>query len=167
MRSNTRNLRKTALCMAMGLCLSSLTAPVLAQSVTGAVAGRAEAGAQITITNESTGLSRTVTVGADGTYRIAQLPPGDYTVTAGGAPVAVKVSLGGTTSLNLGAAGTVELDTVQVVGSRVVNRVDVYSTEKNNGPYPLHHALCALRIRRGAAAEESPADRVSIGGRPR
>ena len=84
MRSNTRNLRKTALCMAMGLCLSSLAAPVLAQSVTGAVAGRAEAGAQITITNESTGLSRTVTVGADGTYRIGQLPPGDYTVTAGG-----------------------------------------------------------------------------------
>jgi outer membrane receptor for ferrienterochelin and colicin len=115
--------------MAMGLCLSSLTAPVLAQSVTGAVAGRAQAGAQITITNESTGLSRTVTVGSDGTYRIAQLAPGNYTVTAGGAPVAVNVSVGGTTTVNLSSGGAVELDTVQVVGARVVNRVDVYSTE--------------------------------------
>lgn len=126
---NSKTLRKSALCMAMGLCLTSLTAPVLAQSVTGAVAGRAEAGAQVTITNEATGLSRTVTVGTDGNYRIAQLPPGNYTVTAGGAPVAVNVSLGGTTTVNLGTGGAVELDTVQVMGSRVVNRVDVYSTE--------------------------------------
>ena len=129
MSTRTRNLRKTALCMAMGLCLTSLASPVLAQSVTGAVACRAQAGAQVTITNEATGLSRSVTVGSDGIYRIAQLPPGNYTVTAGGAPVAVNVSLGGTTTVNLGAGGAVELDTVQVMGSRVVNRVDVYSTE--------------------------------------
>ena len=35
--SSTRNLRKSVLCMAMGVCLSSIVAgPVLAQSVTGA-----------------------------------------------------------------------------------------------------------------------------------
>ena len=33
-------------------------------------------------------------------------------------------------------------------------------------PYSLRHAPCALRVRRGAAAEESPADRVSIDGDP-
>ncbi len=126
MSRNTRNMRKTALCMALGLCIASLAAPVLAQSVTGAVAGRADAGAQVTITNESTGLTRTVTAGNDGNYRIGQLPPGDYIVTAGGAPVPVSVPLGGTTTVNLGAAS---LGTVQVVGSRVVNRVDVRSTE--------------------------------------
>ena len=86
-------------------------------------------GVTITVTNEATGLSRTVTVGSDGNYRIAQLPPGNYSLNAGGAPVAVNVSVGGTTSVNLGAGGAVELDTVQVMGSRVVNRVDVYSTE--------------------------------------
>jgi outer membrane receptor protein involved in Fe transport len=129
MSSSTRNLRKSALCMAMGLCLSSLAAPAMAQSVTGAVAGHAQPGAQITITNEATGFSRTVTVGADGNYRVAQLPPGDYTVSAGGAPVPVSVSIGGTTTVNLGTSGAPNLGTVQVVGSRLVNRVDVHSTE--------------------------------------
>ncbi len=129
MRSTTRNLRKSALCMAMGLCLASLAAPVLAQSVTGAVAGHARPGAQITITNEATGLRRMVTVGADGNYRIGQLPPGNYTVAAGGPPVAVAVSLGGTTTVNLDSSGVAKLGTVQVVGSRIVNRVDVRTTE--------------------------------------
>ncbi len=71
----TRNLRKSVLCMAMGVCLSSLAVPVMAQSVTGAVAGQAEAGARVTITNNATGVSRTVTVDQDGNYRIGQLQP--------------------------------------------------------------------------------------------
>src|SRR5690606_38252321 len=101
--SNERNLRRRALCMAMGICLASMaSAPVFAQSVTGAVAGRAEAGQQVTITNPSTGLTRSATVAGDGSYRIAQLPPGDYTLTTGsGAPVSVNVSIGGTTTVNL------------------------------------------------------------------
>ncbi|MEO8367325.1 MAG: carboxypeptidase-like regulatory domain-containing protein, partial [Pseudoxanthomonas sp.] len=102
----------------------------MAQSVTGAVAGRANAGEQITVTNPATGLSRTVTVGKDGTYRVAQLPPGDYTLVAGsGEPLSISVSLGGTTTVNLAGAGAVNLDVVQVIGSRIVNRVDVRSTE--------------------------------------
>jgi hypothetical protein len=117
--------------MAMGVCLSSLAmAPALAQSVTGAVAGHAEAGEQIRIANPATGFIRTVTAGSNGEYRIGQLPPGDYTLTAGTAePITVTVSLGGTTNLNLTSGGAVDLASVQVVGSRVVNRVDVFSTE--------------------------------------
>lgn len=127
---NSKVMRKAALCIALGACLASMAPLAMAQSVTGAVAGRANAGEQITVTNPATGLSRTVTVGKDGTYRVAQLPPGDYTLVAGsGAPVAVNVSLGGTTTVNLGSDGTVNLDMVQVIGSRIVNRVDVYSTE--------------------------------------
>ncbi len=133
--SSIRNLRKSVLCIAMGLCLSSIAiAPALAQSATGAVAGRADAGAQVTITNASTGLTRTVTANADGSYRLSQLPVGDYQlqVMRGGqpvgTPVTVNVQLGGTTTVNLGSGGNV-LDTVQVIGSRVVNRVDVRSTE--------------------------------------
>ena len=129
--SSNRNLRRRALCMAMGVCLASMaTAPVFAQSVTGAVAGRAEAGTQVTISNPSTGLTRSATVGSDGSYRIGQLPPGQYTLTAGsGEPIFVTVSIGGTTTVNLAGAGAVDLATVQVVGSRVVNQVDVRSTE--------------------------------------
>ena len=125
-------LRKSALSIAMGLCLASLAAaPAFAQSATGAVAGRAAAGEQVTLVNTATGASRSVTVNSDGTYRIGQLPPGDYTMTAGtGAPVNVNVSLGGTTTVNLGSDGAVaNLAAVEVVGSRVVNRVDVRSTE--------------------------------------
>ncbi len=130
--SKTRTMRKSVLNIAMGVCLSSLAiAPAFAQSATGSVAGRANAGDQITIVNSATGATRTVTVGADGSYRIGQLPPGDYSLTAGaGKPVAVSVSLGGTTAVNLGSEGNLtNLDVVQVVGSRVVNRVDVRSTE--------------------------------------
>ena len=131
--SSTRNLRKSVLCMAMGLCLSSIAAgPVLAQSVTGAVAGRAQAGTQVTVTNNATGASRAVTVDADGSYRIGQLSPGEYSLSAGSAaPISVSVSLGGTTTVNLTDTGAVRLDAVQVVGSRVVNRVDVHSTESS------------------------------------
>ena len=125
-------LRKSALSIAMGLCLASLVAaPAFAQSATGAVAGRAASGDQITIVNAATGASRNVTVNSDGSYRIGQLPPGDYTLTAGtGAPVNVNVSLGGTTTVNLDSGGGIaNLDVVEVQGSRVVNRVDVRSTE--------------------------------------
>src|SRR5690606_11676627 len=131
--SSTRNMRKSVLSIAMGLCLASLaSAPAFAQSVTGAVAGRAEPGSQVTVTNPATGLTRTVTVGADGSYRIGQLPPGDYNLPPGsGGPVAVNVSLGGTTQVNLSSGGALNLDTIQVIGSRVVNRVDVRSTESS------------------------------------
>jgi hypothetical protein len=129
--SSTRNLRKSVLCIAMGLCLSSLAvAPALAQNATGAIAGHAAAGTQVTVINTASGASRTVTVDTDGSYRIGQLPPGAYSLSAGGAaPVDVTVSLGGTTSVNLTSEGTVNLGAVQVMGSRVVNRVDVFSTE--------------------------------------
>ena len=93
--SSTRNLRKSVLCMAMGACLSSLVAgPVLAQAVTGAVAGRAQAGTEVVVTNTATGVSRNVTVGSDGTYRIGQLAPGQYNLTAGsGAPISLRNGL--------------------------------------------------------------------------
>ena len=128
--SSTRHMRKSVLNIALGLCLGALAAPAFAQAVTGAVAGRANAGDTITVTSTETGTSRTVTVNKDGSYRIGQLPPGDYSLTAGsGKPIAVSVSLGGTTTVNLDREGAVDLDAVQVVGSRVVNRVDVRSTE--------------------------------------
>ena len=136
MKASHKTFRRAALCIALGPCFAATTPVVFAQSATGAVAGRASAGDQVTITNEATGASRTATVGADGTYRLNQLPIGNYSLQATrggqslGDSIAVAVQLGGTTTVNLGGDGSlVNLDAVQVVGSRVVNRVDVYSTE--------------------------------------
>jgi hypothetical protein len=130
-RTPTRNARRSLLCMATALFVSALALPpAMAQSATGAVAGRTEAGAQVTIQNPDTGFSRTVTAGSDGSYRLPLLPPGNYTLQSGGGdPVQVAVSLGNTTSVNLGGDGTATLGAVQVIGSRIVTPVDVTSTE--------------------------------------
>ncbi|TKS53622.1 energy transducer TonB [Luteimonas yindakuii] len=132
----SKTFRKAALCLALGACLGAMAPSVMAQAVTGAVAGRATAGDQVTVTHRATGLTRAATVSSDGSYRLGQLPVGDYqlqTLRDGqpvGEPVTVNVALGGTTTVNLGSAGGVaNLAAVQVVGSRVVNRVDVRSTE--------------------------------------
>lgn len=131
-----KRFRKSVLALATGLCLAAMVPAVHAQSATGSVAGRATSGDQITVTRASTGLTRSVTVDQDGSYRVGQLPVGDYrlqTIRDGqpvGEPVSVNVSLGGTTTVNLGSQGGIaNLNAVQVVGNRVVNRVDVHSTE--------------------------------------
>lgn len=136
MKASHTKLRRAALCIALGACLSTMAPVALAQSATGGVAGRATVGDQIVVTREATGLTRSATVGADGSYRLSQLPVGDYTVEVIrdgqrlGEPVNVSVPLGGTATLNLGSSGGIaDISAVTVVGSRVVNRVDVHSTE--------------------------------------
>ena len=124
------NLRHTALAAVVGAVLLSLSAgQVMAQGATGAISGRAQPNARVTITNPATGFSRTVTAGADGSYRLSQLPIGDYRVEAAGRTLEARVALGGTTTVNLAAAPAGQLDAVQVVGTRVVNRIDMHSTE--------------------------------------
>src|SRR5690554_842467 len=136
MKPRHTKLRRAALSLALGACLSAVAPVVVAQQVTGAVAGRATAGDQIVVHNPATGLTRTVTVGSDGSYRLGQLPIGDWQLTvlrdgqALGTPLEVNVAVGGTTTVNLGSEGGIaNLAAVQVIGQRVVNRVDVYSTE--------------------------------------
>ena len=131
------SIKRAALCVALGACLGVVLPGIaMAQNVSGAVAGSATAGDQVTVVSNSTGLTRTVTVGADGSYRLGQLPVGDYQLQLSrdgqklGDQVAVSVAVGGTTTVNLASGGGVtNLDALQVVGTRVVNRVDVYSTE--------------------------------------
>lgn len=131
------HLRKSLLSLALGACFASLVIePVSAQSAMGAVAGRAQAGDQVMLVNQATGATRTMNVSSDGNYRVAQLPVGDYSLRLlrngqeVGEPIIVNVSLGGTTTINLGADGNItNLDRITVVADRVVNRVDVYSTE--------------------------------------
>ena len=137
MSSNSRNLRKTALCIAMGLCLSSIAvAPALAQSADRRgrrPRRRRRAGHRHATPPPAS--SRTVTADADGNYRFAPAAgrrlhrAGQRGGQAVGAPVAVNVSPGRhdhgqprqrrRRRPGHGAGGR----------SRVVNRVDVHSTE--------------------------------------
>ena len=129
---NNKGFHRNALSIALGLCLASMAPVAFAQD--GAVVGETEAGAQVTVRNTETGLTRTVTADADGSYRIPYLPVGDYTLQASrdgnpiGEPVAVTVNLGNATNVNIGD-GIATLGAVQVVGTRVINAVDVSSTE--------------------------------------
>lgn len=129
MNNTTRGLRKSVLCMALGLGLASV-APLsaLAQNPTGAVTGHTAAGAEVTIRNPATGFSRTITADANGSYRLALLPVGTYTVqsSAGGEPVRVNVALGSAANVDLFGT-TTTLGTVQVIGT--MSPVDVTSTE--------------------------------------
>ena len=78
----TKGLKRSALTVALGLCF---VGGVNAQTNTaGAIAGHASAGDTITITNPATGFSRTITVGADGSYRFSSLPIGQYQVSRNG-----------------------------------------------------------------------------------
>jgi hypothetical protein len=134
-RLQKTSLRRSALCIAMGLCLASLAPSAFAQD--GAVVGRSAAGAQVTVRNPETGFTRRVTADAEGNYRFPFLPVGEYTLEATRDGVAVEqprvltVSLGTTTNVaaTVSADGVSTLGTVQVIGTRVINLVDVSSTE--------------------------------------
>jgi len=130
---NSKAFKKTALSIAMGLGLASLAPMALAQD--GSVVGQSQAGAQVTVTNPQTGFSRTVTAGSDGSYRFPFLPVGTYQLQTSvngqpvGEPVQVRVGLGNATYVGAANDGVANLGTVQVTGSRVINAVDVSSTE--------------------------------------
>ena len=123
------NHRRNAIALAMALCLSS---GAMAQTNTaGAVTGRAVSGDSLTISNPATGYSRTITVGADGTYRFPQLPSGQYQISRnGGTPRSVSINVGTSANVDFEAGGNATtLDTVTVVGTGVVNPIDVSSVE--------------------------------------
>ncbi|MDQ6646031.1 MAG: carboxypeptidase regulatory-like domain-containing protein [Pseudomonadota bacterium] len=134
--SSSRNFRKTVLCAALGLCLSSLAAPAaLASNNDGSVTGHTQPGAMVTMVNPSTGLTRTITADANGAYRFPFLPIGNYTVSASkdgqplGQPRTVNVSLGNATTVDVGSAvSATELSAIDVTGTGLP-AIDVTSTE--------------------------------------
>ena len=67
-------LRRAALCLAMGACLSSMVAvqPAWAANNDGSIVGRSVAGSEVTVRNPATGFTRTVKADASGvgTYRV-------------------------------------------------------------------------------------------------
>ncbi len=117
----TKGLKRTALSVALGMCFAG---SVYAQSnSSGAITGTTTAGATVVIENPATGFRREVTAGADGNYRLVNLPTGTYKVTAEGKSRDVTVSIGGT-------ANATQLETVTVVGG-TINAIDVASVESS------------------------------------
>ncbi|NUS59555.1 MAG: carboxypeptidase regulatory-like domain-containing protein, partial [Lysobacter sp.] len=122
-------IRKTTLAIALGLCI---VGGAHAQSNTaGAISGRADAGDTITVSNADRGFSRTITVGADGTYRLSQLPVGEYTVTRNdGSARKVRVSVGTASTVDFTESPAAQtLDGITVFGSGQINPIDVSSVE--------------------------------------
>jgi len=125
-----KGLKRSALTVALGL---SFVGGVQAQTNTaGAVTGRAASGDTITITNASTGFSRTITVDSSGSYRFSALPTGQYQLSRnGGAGREVTVNVGSAANVDFVSASgeATTLDTVTVVGSGAINPIDVSSVE--------------------------------------
>ena len=152
---NRKTIRKTALSIAVGICLASLL-PIQyahAANTDGSLVGRSVAGAQITVRNPETGFTRTVVADEDGKYRFPYLPVGEYALDASrdGASVGqvakVTVSLGTATTINVG--GTATLGAVEVVGSQV-STIDVSSTESATNI--TREEVARLPVERDAAA---------------
>lgn len=132
----SRRINRTLLSLALGACFIG---GVHAQSNTaGAITGSAQPGDSITITNASTGFSRTITTSGDGSYRFSQLPTGRYTVVRRGGDgstasreVNVNVGVATTADFSSSAAGgdATTLDTITVTGGNYINPIDVSSVE--------------------------------------
>ena len=168
-----KGLKRSALTVALGLCF---VGGVQAQTNTaGAVSGNAAAGDTISITNSATGFNRTITVGADGNYRFAQLPSGQYQVSRnGGSPRTVNVNVGGSANVDFVRANgdTATLETVTVVGGGAINPIDVSSVESSTVltseqidrlPVGRNTAAVAL-LAPGTVRSDSFGNVVSFGG---
>lgn len=57
------------------------TTPVHAQTSSGALMGKADAGTVVTVHNEGSGMTREITVKKNGRYDLRNLPTGTYSVT--------------------------------------------------------------------------------------
>jgi hypothetical protein len=86
------------------LALFNTAAMAAEAEPTGSIAGAADGGAQIVVTNLSTGEIIGIMAKCDGTYRAASLKPGRYSIVEGGPHHAVR-----TLSVTAGAESQVDL----------------------------------------------------------
>ncbi len=132
-------LRRGVACAALTLSALLLLPSVALKAQTnadGAIVGRiaGESKGAIAVENLSTGLKRTVTTGADGSYRIGALPPGRYKVTftpATGLATEqeVDVIVGSGATADFGSS-TVKLEKVVVTGG-LISPIDFAKTESS------------------------------------
>jgi hypothetical protein len=127
--SNRCRLRRSALAVALGLCMSS--GAVMAQSTVGSVFGSAEAGATVQIQNLGNGSTRSATVDQDGRYTFSSLQPGNYRVSVAenGQTITRNVQVVGGQGSNVNlVASAQELGAVQV-SANTLPAIDVSSVE--------------------------------------
>src|SRR5688500_5595518 len=86
-----------------------------------------EANTEVVATNLATGAVRRTRTGADGSYVLVGLPPGTYTVAAGGNTGTVTLSVASNATLDLQPAGEV-VEQITVTGTRVA-AADVRTSE--------------------------------------
>jgi hypothetical protein len=155
---------RSALRIALGLSLAA-TLPlhmVQAASGDGSLVGHVTASdkttladTEVTVRNPETGFTRTVKADAEGYYRFPFLPVGKYTVEAskGGSALGkladVTVGLGTATTANV-SLDVVNLGTIEVTGTRIINAVDVKSTESATNV--TRDELARLPVERDAVA---------------
>lgn len=120
-----RNIKRSALSLALGMCV---VGGVQAQSAVGSIFGSGQPGSTIAIQSPQTGVSRSITAGADGRFTFSQLPPGKYVITADGVTREVDVKVGSGSQVLLGSDAKT-LDRVEVVGVQAFNPIDVSSVE--------------------------------------
>lgn len=120
--------KRSMTALAVASCLCTLP-QAYANNAFGSVYGKSESGVVITIKNDNTGLSRQVTVGADGRFNIKNLPVGRYSVVdsmGNSAQVAVNVGTG--SNITLLQEGP---ERITVVGARVAS-IDTTSVESTS-----------------------------------
>lgn len=121
-------LRLSAVALAAGILL--VTGQAQAQQTAGSVSGRATRGDQITVVNRNIGITRSVTVDANGVYSVPALPAGEYVITLKRADGTTATR---TVSVASGEGSTVDfiqqLQQVQVTGSRVIDVKSVESVQ--------------------------------------
>ena len=138
-------------------------ATVFAQGTTGSIAGRvvddqqaAIPGASVTATNAATGFVRAATSDAEGTYRLAALPVGTYTLTielAGFKTISregVVVNVSQETGLNFNLSVASVAETVQVRPARTYARhvPAQYGSVQETVVVRPEHQPCELEPRR-------------------
>jgi hypothetical protein len=125
--------------LSLAMLTVSLAAPLAAQEPTGGVEGTVTdpqgavvVNATVTVRNIATNLTRTTQTNDEGSYRVAQLPPGNYEIRIAGANFKttvikeVGVNVGQTTpaDVRLEVGGASEEVTVVGTGEAQIDRVD-------------------------------------------
>jgi len=174
---SAKTLHRAALTVALGGCLASVAH---AQSVTGSIFGQAPAGPDTTVVIRSldTGVTRTLSVDAQGRYRATDLPNGRYRVILqqNGAEISARdevvVNIASGTEVSFAGGGDIQsIDRVEVRGVSAppidVSQVDtrsVLSYEQLQAiPIPRSATAAAL-LAPGAVASTNYSGIPSFGG---
>lgn len=145
-------LRKTVVAHALSIAFSTAVLSMAAvgtayaqSNAAGTVYGNAAAGTTVTLKNQETNLTRTVTADASGRFQATALPIGRYVVTAGGQTSQVDVLAGQGVEASFTSGG---VQAVQVTGRRT--RIDVSNAA--NGATFTARELAKLPIAQNVAA---------------